>query len=105
MYEYDIISPANEHELSERLRAQPLTSRVLELTVKKVLDELSVRRGDSADEEMIEFHVDTLHLDRPTAIMGRAVVATALRAARIDALDEHDDDRENKLRLVVASDD
>ena len=102
---YDIISPANEHELSEDLRARSLTARVLELTVKKTRDELSIRRGDVSDEEQLQFYIDTLHLDRPTAIMGKIAVAEVFRAARIDALDEHEDDSQNRLRLIVASED
>ena len=102
---YEIISPANEHDLGEELRTKRLTARVLPLVVRRILDELSIRRGDEAAEEEMDFRVDALHLDRPTAIMGEVAVAGALRMARIDALGENEDDRQNKLQLVVISDD
>lgn len=98
---YDIIKPANEQELSQELRSKPLANRVIQLTVKEVPDELSLRREDTPVEEEFAFRVDTLHLDRPTAVMGAIAVAEALRTARIDATGDNEDDRENKLKLIV----
>ncbi|MBK8462818.1 MAG: hypothetical protein IPL36_07260 [Nigerium sp.] len=100
---YDVISPANEHELIGVLQAGSLKARVLRLTVRMTPDELSIRRGNAPGEEGLDFCIDTLHLDRPIAIVGEITAAGARRAARIDALGEFEDIRQNTLQLVVVS--
>ena len=99
---YDIIQPPNEHELGERLRERPLSERTIVLTVQEELDELSRRRGVETSQQELEFRIGEIHLDRPTFIMGMVAIKSTARAARIDAVGDSTDDRENSLRLVVA---
>lgn len=104
MHEFRVIIPATEESLSTELRSQPLTDRVLQLTVALEPDELSIRRGirrgGAATEEVLELHVDSIHTERPTAVMGRVTINGVFRAARIDAVGDGDDST-NTLRLSV----
>ena len=106
MREYDIISPANERELSQEIRRQPLTDRRLGLVALRALDEFSIRRGVTPKQEEIPFYIDALYVDRPTAVIGRVQDNNGnFSAARIDAVGKGDDDTEHTLRLVVSSED
>lgn len=100
MHEFRVIIPATEEGLSTELRSKSLTDRVLQLTVALEPDELSIRRGDAATEEVLEFHVDSIHTERPTAVVGRVAINGAFRAARIDAVGDGGDST-NTLRLSV----
>ena len=99
--EFNVTSPANEYELGEALRGQSLTNRILELTVTREADELSVRRGTPTEPRSMWLSVEEIHLKRPTYILGRVAIDEVFHAARLEATTDEDDDRNNKLRLFV----
>lgn len=103
MEKYKVVSPANEQELSRILRTNKLTGLVLDLTVLRELDELSIRRGEVPEPTTIGFQLEEIHLNRPAFLFGMAMAGDdIIGPARIDVVGDNEDEESNDLELLIS---
>lgn len=108
MKHYDIILPPNQAELDRMLQQRSILSgAVLQLTVKRMPDDLSERRATATtpvgnDREDCEFSIEAVHtVPPPTAIVGVINDNGEQRAARINIVGSDEDTERNTLTLTV----
>ena len=100
---YNIISPPTEKDLSELLRAKPLSDAEIPLTIQKNIenDDLAKRRGDIPKEEEVTFSPETISLTRPTMLIGQAAIRGAILFGRIEAESNDEEDGSPLLLTIV----
>ena len=100
---YLVISPPTEKDLSELLRAKPLSDAEIPLIIQKNIenDDLAKRRGDIPKEEEVTFSPETISLTRPTMLIGQAAIRGAILFGRIEAESNDEEDSSPLLLTIV----